>query len=66
MSIQKLKIKTVEEVEKELSGSELGKSFSSLFGPVLQPQMPSKEEVIDKINEIIEHINKLERIGDEA
>ncbi len=61
MSIQKLKIKTAEEVKKELAESDdYGKLFGDLFGPAIGPQMPSKEEVIDKINEIIEHINKLE------
>lgn len=60
MSIQKLKIKTAEEVKKELSESELGESFSSLFGPLITPQMPSEVEVMNKINEIIEHVNKLE------
>ena len=61
MSIQKLRVKTVEELEKELADSELGKCFGDIFGPILHPQMPSEEEVMNKINEIIEHINKLEK-----
>lgn len=62
MSIQKLRAKTVEELEKELAGSELGQGFVDLFGTLItQPQMPSEEEVMDKINEIIEHVNKLEK-----
>lgn len=60
MSIQKLRIKTTEELENELAESELGKCFGDIFSPVIRPQMPSEEEVMNKINEIIEHINKLE------
>lgn len=61
MGIQKLKIKTAEEVTKTISeDGDFGKCFADMFGPVITEQMPSEKEVMDKINEIIEHINKSE------
>lgn len=63
--IQKLKVKTAEEVKKQISeDGDFGNLFADMFGPVITEQMPSEKEVMDKINEIIEHINKLERIDD--
>ena len=56
--IEKLKKHTPEEVMAELE--ETGDVFASLLSTaIIEPVMPSDKEVMDKINEIIDVVNKL-------
>lgn len=51
--IKKLEYKSVEDVKKELDDSGFG-----LFSTIIDvPVPPSDEEIINKINEIIDYIN---------
>jgi hypothetical protein len=56
--IKKLKKHSAEELEDHLKRAGLCSPFTYL--PVAD-QPPTNEELMDKINEIIEHINKLEK-----
>lgn len=61
--IEKLEEHSVDELRKKIE--ELG-PFGDIFsGVIKQPLKPTDEEIIAKINEIIEHVNKLERGGEE-
>lgn len=56
--IEKLKKHSVEEVRKEVE--RLGQFGDILSVAVTEPLPPTDEEIIAKINEVIEHINRLE------
>ena len=55
--IKKLKKHSAEEIKDRLERVSLCSPFT--YFPVID-QPPTNEELMDKINEIIEHINKLE------
>lgn len=59
--IERLKIKSKEETLAELNSSEMGSTFAQLFGGMVQPQPPTDIEMMNKINEIIDHLNKKEK-----
>ena len=56
--IEKLKKHSVEEVREEIE--KLGQFGDILSVAVTEPLPPTDEEIIAKINEVIEHINRLE------
>ena len=41
-----------------LEKDERGKVFGSLFGDMVTDQPPTTEEIVNKINEIIDYLNK--------
>ena len=54
--IEKLKEHSVGEIKKSL-----GDTFGELFGPVItHPLPPTDEEIINKINEIVDYLNRKE------
>lgn len=56
--IEKLKKHSVEEVREE--AKKLGPFADVLSVAITEPLPPTDEEIIAKINEVIEHINRLE------
>lgn len=56
--IKKLRGHTKEELLKMLEKDERGKVFGSLFGDMVTDQPPTTEEIVNKINEIIDYLNK--------
>lgn len=59
--IERLKIKSKDEALAELNSSEMGSTFAQLFGGMAQPQPPTDIEMMNKINEIIDYLNKKEK-----
>lgn len=59
--IERLKIKSKDEAIAELNSSEMGSTFAQLFEGMVQPQPPTDIEMMNKINEIIDYLNKKEK-----
>lgn len=58
--IEKLKILSKEEVLQRLKLSSEGSTLAQIFGGVIEPQLPTDLDMMNKINELVEHINELE------
>lgn len=59
--IERLKTHTVEEIKKEVK-ADYGDIFADLFEPIIKhPLPPSDEEIMNKINEIVDYLNQKEK-----
>ena len=63
--IQRLKNHTVEEIKKEVKADYGFDIFAELFEPIIKhPLPPSDEEIINKINEIVDYLNQKEELDE--